>query len=182
MPIKLMAASRRRPGLTRADYFRYIEHYHGTVARRNDSRSLAIFRITSSTARSGRSPTPVTRTRRSTAKVSSSCISTSFATCSLRGSRRGVTQSRANQDGRFFADEPTNIIVMAEEVEIPVSNPGPRSIPAWVNLATVQSKSCSTSCASRKSSHRTTTECGVAPMTRPWASRRTHRRCFARWS
>ena len=33
MPIKLMAASRRRPGLTRAEYFRYIEHYHGTVAR-----------------------------------------------------------------------------------------------------------------------------------------------------
>src|SRR5665647_3835921 len=28
-----MAASRRRPGLTRAEYFRYIEHYHGTVAR-----------------------------------------------------------------------------------------------------------------------------------------------------
>ena len=33
MPIKLMAASRRRPGLTRADYFRYIEHFHGTIAR-----------------------------------------------------------------------------------------------------------------------------------------------------
>ena len=33
MPIKLMAVSRRRPGLTRAEYFRYIEHYHGTVAR-----------------------------------------------------------------------------------------------------------------------------------------------------
>jgi hypothetical protein len=31
--MKLMAASRRRPGLTRAEYFRYIEHYHGTVAR-----------------------------------------------------------------------------------------------------------------------------------------------------
>ena len=24
-----MAVSRRRPGLTRAEYFRYIEHYHG---------------------------------------------------------------------------------------------------------------------------------------------------------
>ena len=33
MPIKLTAVSRRRPGLTRAEYFRYIEHYHGTVAR-----------------------------------------------------------------------------------------------------------------------------------------------------
>ena len=35
----------------------------------------------------------------------------------------GVTQSRANQDGQFFADEPTNIIVMAEEVELPVAEP-----------------------------------------------------------
>jgi hypothetical protein len=33
MPIKLMAASRRRPGLTRAEYQRYIEFYHGTIAR-----------------------------------------------------------------------------------------------------------------------------------------------------
>jgi hypothetical protein len=41
----------------------------------------------------------------------------------------GVTQSRANQDGRFFADEPTNIIVMAEEVELPVANPMPKFNP-----------------------------------------------------
>ena len=33
MPIKLMAASRRRPGLTRAEYQRYLEFYHGTIAR-----------------------------------------------------------------------------------------------------------------------------------------------------
>jgi CheY-like chemotaxis protein len=33
VPIKLMAASRRRPGLTRAEYFRCLEHYHGTAAR-----------------------------------------------------------------------------------------------------------------------------------------------------
>ena len=33
MPIKLMAASRKRPGLTRAEYQRYIEFYHGTIAR-----------------------------------------------------------------------------------------------------------------------------------------------------
>jgi hypothetical protein len=34
MPIKLMAASRRRPGLTRAEYQRYLEFVHGTIARR----------------------------------------------------------------------------------------------------------------------------------------------------
>jgi hypothetical protein len=42
---------------------------------------------------------------------------------------QGVTQSRANQDGKFFADEPTNIIVMAEEVELPVANPRPKFNP-----------------------------------------------------
>ena len=41
----------------------------------------------------------------------------------------GVTKSRANQDGRFFADEPTNIIVMAEETELPVANPRPKFNP-----------------------------------------------------
>jgi hypothetical protein len=40
-----------------------------------------------------------------------------------------VEQSRANQDGKFFADEPTNIIVMAEEVELPVVNPRPKFNP-----------------------------------------------------
>ena len=33
MPIKLLAASRKRPGLTRAEYQRYLEFYHGTIAR-----------------------------------------------------------------------------------------------------------------------------------------------------
>ena len=40
-----------------------------------------------------------------------------------------MTQSRANQDGKFFADEPTNIIVMAEEIELPVANPRPKFNP-----------------------------------------------------
>jgi len=36
-----------------------------------------------------------------------------------------ATPSAASQDGKFFADESTNIIVMAEEEEIPVPNPQP---------------------------------------------------------
>jgi hypothetical protein len=36
-----------------------------------------------------------------------------------------ATPSAASQDGKFFADERTNIIVMAEEEEVPVANPVP---------------------------------------------------------
>ena len=48
----------------------------------------------------------------------------------------GVEQSRANQDGKFFADEPTNIIVMVEEVELPVADPRPKFNPGLGSRAT----------------------------------------------
>jgi hypothetical protein len=122
MPIKLMAASRRRPGLTRAEYFRYIEHYHGTIAR-NERFKIATY-------------------------IQNHVIDGSFGALADRthqqvSDRDGVvelyfdnfpdllrtlepaTPSAASQDGRFFADEATNVIVMAEEEEIPVPCPQP---------------------------------------------------------
>jgi hypothetical protein len=122
MPIKLMAASRRRPGLTRAEYFRYIEHYHGTIARSER------FKITS--------------------YIQNHVIDGSFgvladSTHQQVSDRDGVvelyfdnfpdmlrtlepaTPSAASQDGKFFCDEANNVIVIAEEEEIPVPNPKP---------------------------------------------------------
>lgn len=122
MPIKLMAASRRRPGLTRAEYFRYLEHYHGTIARNER------FKISS--------------------YIQNHVIDGSFgvlsdATHQQVSDRDGVVElyfdnfpemletlepvvpSAASQDGQFFADECNNVIVMAEEEEIPVANPKP---------------------------------------------------------
>jgi EthD domain len=129
VPIKLMAASRRRPGLTRAEYFRYIEHYHGTVARLERfkiDRYIqnhvidGAFGVLSDTEHKNKATD-----REAVVELHFSSFRDMLATLEPEG----VEQSRANQDGRFFADEPTNIIVMAEEVELPVDNPRPRFNP-----------------------------------------------------
>lgn len=129
MPIKLMAASRRRPGLTRAEYFRYIEHYHGTVARverfkidryiQNHVIDGA-FGVLSDTSHKNKATD-----RESVVELYFSEFRDMLATLEPQG----VEQSRANEDGKFFADEATNIIVMAEEVEVPVPNPRPKFNP-----------------------------------------------------
>ena len=129
MPIKLMAVSRRRPGLTRAEYFRYIEHYHGTVARierfkidryiQNHVLDGA-FGVLSDTEHHNK-----VADRDGVVELHFSEFRDMLSTLEPEG----VTQSRANQDGRFFADEPTNIIVMCEETELPVANPRPKFNP-----------------------------------------------------
>ena len=126
MPIKLMAASRRRPGLTRAEYFRYIEHYHGTVARlerfkiekyiQNHVIDGAFGVISDADGHQNK-----VADRDAVVELHFDSFRDMLATLEPEG----VTTSRANQDGRFFADEPTNIIVMAEETELPVSKPTP---------------------------------------------------------
>jgi len=129
VPIKLMAASRRRPGLTRAEYFRYIEHYHGTVARLERfkiDRYIqnhvidGAFGVLSDTSHKNK-----TTDREAVVELHFSCFRDMLDTLDPQG----VEQSRANQDGRFFADEPTNILVMAEEIELPVANPTPQFNP-----------------------------------------------------
>ncbi len=129
MPIKLMAASRRRPGLTRAEYFRYIEHYHGTVARLERfkiDRYIqnhvidGAFGVLSDTEHKNK-----TSDREAVVELHFGEFRDMLATLEPEG----VEQSRANQDGRFFADEPTNIIVMAEELELPVAHPRPQFNP-----------------------------------------------------
>ncbi len=126
MPMKLMAVSRRRPGLTRAEYFRYIEHYHGTVARlerfkiekyiQNHVIDGAFGVISDADGHKNK-----VADRDAVVELHFDSFRDMLATLEPEG----VTTSRANQDGRFFADEPTNIIVMAEETELPVAKPTP---------------------------------------------------------
>ena len=125
MPIKLMAASRRRPGLTRAEYFRYIEHYHGTVARVERFKIEkyiqnhvidGAFGVLSDDSHQNR-----VTDRDAVVELHFDSFRDMLATLEPEG----VTQSRANQDGRFFADEANNVLVMAEEEELPVANPMP---------------------------------------------------------
>jgi hypothetical protein len=126
MPMKLMAASRRRPGLTRAEYFRYIEHYHGTVAR------LERFKIEKyiqnhviDGAFGVLSDADGHKNKVADRDAVVELHFDSFRDMLATLEPEGVTTSRANQDGKFFADEPTNIIVMAEETELPVARPTP---------------------------------------------------------
>jgi hypothetical protein len=129
VPIKLMAASRRRPGLTRAEYFRYIEHYHGTVARLE---RFKIDRYIQNHVIDGAFGVLSDTSHKNKAVDREGVVELYFS--NFRDmldtlEPQGVEQSRANQDGKFFADEPTNIIVMAEEVELPVPHPRPKFNP-----------------------------------------------------
>ncbi len=129
MPIKLTAVSRRRPGLTRAEYFRYIEHYHGTVARLE---RFKIDRYIQNHVIDGAYGPLADTSHQNKIADRDGVVElhfSSFRDLMATLEPEGVTQSRANQDGRFFADEPTNIIVMAEETELPVPNPRPKFNP-----------------------------------------------------
>jgi len=129
VPMKLMAVSRRRPGLTRAEYFRYIEHYHGTVARLE---RFKIDRYIQNHVIDGAFGVLSDASHKNKVADRDGVVElhfSEFRDLLATLEPEGVTQSRANQDGRFFADEPTNIIVMAEETELPVANPRPKFNP-----------------------------------------------------
>lgn len=122
MPIKLMAASRRRPGLTRAEYQRYIEFYHGTIAR-NDRMKITSY--VQNHVIDGAFGVLTDATHQQVAErdaVVELCFD-SFP--DMLATLEPEVPSAASQDGKFFADECTNIIVMAEEEEVAVPNPLP---------------------------------------------------------
>ena len=120
MAFKLMAASRRRPGLTRADYQRYLEFYHGSIAR------IERFKIRAYVQNhviDGGFGTLEDATHQQVAErdaVVELCFD-NFR--DALETLEPATPSMASQDGKFFADERTNIIVMAEEEEVPVTSP-----------------------------------------------------------
>jgi hypothetical protein len=143
VPVKLLAASRRRPGLTRAEYFRYIEHCHVTVARRERfklNRYIqnhvidGVFGVLSDTSHKNK-----TADREAVVELYFDCLQDMLDTLEPQG----VEQSRVNQDGKYFADEPTNIIVMDEEIELPVANPRPKFNPGLGDQINCRSQQCS---------------------------------------
>lgn len=122
MPIKLMAASRRRPGLTRAEYQRYLEFYHGTIARRERFKIDSYIQnhvIDGAFGTLGDATHQQVADRDAVVELTFANFPDMFATL------EPATPSAASQDGKFFADECNNIIVMAEEEEIPVPSPLP---------------------------------------------------------
>ncbi len=135
MPIKMMAASRKRPGLTRAEYFRYIEHYHGTIAREDAPTVVSYIQNHVIDGAFG-----VITDKKHEQVAERDCVVElyfeSFGDMfkALDVSPTGEA-SKAAQDGKFFADEPNNIVLMAEEEEVPVPNPLPKFNPGlgWVD-------------------------------------------------
>src|ERR1019366_4326054 len=116
--IKLTAASRRRPGLTRADYFRYIEYFHGTIARQERFKIASYiqdhvidggFGILADKAHQ------LIADRDGVVELSFDCFPDLMST--LEPVLPEGQTSAAAQDGKFFADEPNNVIVMVEEEE-----------------------------------------------------------------
>ncbi len=126
MPIKLMAASRRRPGLTRTEYQRYIEYYHGTIARQE---RLKIDSYVQNHVIDGAFGTLADETHKLVADRDA-VVELSFPTFrDMMETLEPAVPSAASQDGKFFADERTNVIVMAEEEEVAVDTPVPRFNP-----------------------------------------------------
>lgn len=120
MPIKLMAASRRRPGLTRAEYQRYIEFYHGTIAREERFRISSYIQNHVIDGAFG-VLTDATHQQVADRDAVVELYFDNFP--DMLATLEPATPSNASKDGQFFADECTNIIVMAEEEEIPVPTP-----------------------------------------------------------
>ncbi|HTR25608.1 MAG TPA: EthD domain-containing protein [Terriglobales bacterium] len=120
MPIKLMAASRRRPGLTRAEYFRYIEHYHGTIAREERFKISSYIQNHVIDGAFG-VLSDATHQQVSDRECVVELYFENFP--DMLKTLEPATPSAASQDGKFFADERTNVIVMAEEEVVPVPNP-----------------------------------------------------------
>lgn len=122
MPIKLIAASRRRPGLTRAEYQRYIEFYHGTIARDN---RFKIKTYVQNHVIDGAFGVLTDATHQQIADrdaVVELCFD-NFP--DMMSTLEPAIPSAASADGKFFADECTNVIVMAEEEEVSVDHPLP---------------------------------------------------------
>ncbi|MGD8835705.1 MAG: EthD domain-containing protein [Desulfobacteraceae bacterium] len=121
MPIKLMAASRRRPGLTRAEYHRYLEFVHGTIARRERFKIVSYIQ---NHVIDGAFGVLSDSTHQQKVVDRDAVVELSFENFrEMLETLEPATPSAASQDGKFFADECNNIIVMAEEEEVPVPCP-----------------------------------------------------------
>lgn len=121
MPIKLMAASRRRPGLTRAEYQRYLEFVHGTIARQE---RLKILSYIQNHVIDGAFGVLSDSFHQQKVVNRDAVVELSFENFrDMLETLEPAVPSAASQDGKFFAEECNNIIVMAEEEEIPVANP-----------------------------------------------------------
>jgi len=117
MPIKLMAVSRRRAGLTRAEYFQRMESYLAGLACAENAK---IAMCVANQAKDGVFGTLADSPRQNVTEHDG-VIEIFFNNFrDMMVTLNPAKQSQADLSGRSFSDEATNLVMLAEEEEIPV--------------------------------------------------------------
>jgi hypothetical protein len=119
---KVIACSRRRPGLTKADYFRYLQWVHGTISHKFSQPTMGWYIqnhvVDSAFGTTAESTYQYIANR-------DACVELAFGNWQnlhMTFGHPDVVQWVAS-DGKFFADEPNTIVVITEEYEKPVPKP-----------------------------------------------------------
>lgn len=119
---KVIACSRRRPGLTQADYFRYLQFVHGTLSHIFARPEMGWYVQNHVTDGAFGTTAEFTHNQIANRDAAVELSFTSFQNLMATFEHPDVKEWVAS-DGKFFADEPNTIFVIAEEVEKPVPNP-----------------------------------------------------------
>ena len=123
--LKVIACSRRRPGMTRSDYFRYLELEHGAISRKYTPPGT-LTRYIQNHVFDSAFGTPEDSTPQTVANRDG-CVELHFPhgfeqlfSCFMHPD----VEKHIASDGQHFADERVTLLLIAEEEEKPVPNPG----------------------------------------------------------
>jgi hypothetical protein len=122
MPIKLMAVSRRRSGLTRAEYFQRMERYLAGLVCEEDSK---IAMCVENQVLDGAFGTPADSSRHEVTERDG-VIEIFFNNFrDMMFTLNPAKKQQVELNGKSFTDEPSNLVMLAEEEEISVENAQP---------------------------------------------------------
>lgn len=119
---KVIACSRRRPGLTRADFFRYLQFVHGTISHKFAREEMGWYIQNHVVDGAFGTTAEDTHHQLSDRDAAVELSFTSFPNLFATFEHPDVKEWVAS-DGKFFADERHTIFMITEECEKPVPNP-----------------------------------------------------------
>jgi hypothetical protein len=121
---KVVSCSRRRPGLTRADFQRYIQFIHGTLSNRVTDNMPDFGSYMQNHVIDGAFGVLSDATHM---QIADRDVVVELAYEDWQKLHRGVDHPDIIKyiatDGKYFADEPNTIVMVMNEEEIPVPNP-----------------------------------------------------------
>lgn len=118
---KVIACSRRRPGLSQADYFRYLQHVHGTISHKYSTPTMGWYiqnHVMDAVYGTTSEKTNCLLPRDCAVELCFEKFPNLFATFFHPDVVKWVAS-----DGKFFADEEVTVMAITEEQEFPVPNP-----------------------------------------------------------